>query len=136
MIYSYGGRVDNDSNAITEIDEENRTAETKGYVNGEYVEFSSGGGGEDSLPVVKYSVDANITSITCDTSFANVVNLIQNGIPFLLFVFFDGDGTDIALFPTGITSRIDSVYFEMSFGGLDFGITHTADSITIDPLTE
>lgn len=43
MIYSYGGRVDNDSNAITVIDEENRTAVTTGYINGEYVEFSGGG---------------------------------------------------------------------------------------------
>lgn len=42
MIYSYGCRIDKDSNAITVIDEENITAETKGYVNGEFVEFSGG----------------------------------------------------------------------------------------------
>lgn len=44
MIYGFGGRIDNDSNAVTMIDKENRTAETIGYVNGEYVEF---GGSSD-----------------------------------------------------------------------------------------
>ena len=40
MGYAYGMRLDTDSNAITFIDEENQTANTKGYINGEYVEFS------------------------------------------------------------------------------------------------
>lgn len=39
MGYAYGMRFDTDSNAITFIDEENRTSNTKGYINGEYVEF-------------------------------------------------------------------------------------------------
>lgn len=47
MVYSFGCRVDNDSNAVTVIDEENETASTTGYVNGEYVEFSGGGGSSD-----------------------------------------------------------------------------------------
>lgn len=46
-MYSYGARIDDDSNAITVIDEENKTAATTGYVNGEYVEFSGGGGSSD-----------------------------------------------------------------------------------------
>lgn len=61
MIYSYGARIDHDSNAITVIDEENKTAITTGYVNGEYVEF--GGGSSDFstaevtiyLDILKYS---------------------------------------------------------------------------------
>ncbi len=40
MAYAYGMRFDDDSNAITRIDEENQTAVTTGYINGEYVEFS------------------------------------------------------------------------------------------------
>lgn len=48
MIYSYGARVDDNSNAITVIDEENETAVTTGYVNGEYVEFSGGGSSDFS----------------------------------------------------------------------------------------
>lgn len=47
MIYSYGTRVDNDSNAITVIDEENKTAVTTGYVNSEYVEFGGGSSSSD-----------------------------------------------------------------------------------------
>ena len=52
MIYGYGARIDNDSNAITIIDEENRTAETTGYINGEYVEFSGGGSSDFSTAEV------------------------------------------------------------------------------------
>ncbi len=40
MAYAYGMRFDDDSNAITRIDEENQTAVTTGHINGEYVEFS------------------------------------------------------------------------------------------------
>lgn len=45
--YAYGMRFDDDSNAITVIDEENQTAATTGYINGEPVEFSGGGGSSD-----------------------------------------------------------------------------------------
>lgn len=136
MSYSYGCRVDADSNAITVIDEENKTATTKGYVNGEYVEFGSGGGGA-SLPTVKYSADLDTTSITCDTSFDDVVDLIQNAVSFLLFVFFENNDTNIALaFPPGVVYQNNAVYFETSFTGLQFRVVHTADSITISPLTE
>ena len=43
MAYAYGMRFDDDSNAITVIDEDNQTAVTTGYINGEYVEFDGGG---------------------------------------------------------------------------------------------
>lgn len=59
MIYSFGGRVDNDSNAITVLDEENETAVTTGYVNGEYVEFSGGSSSDfstASLSIVDISL--------------------------------------------------------------------------------
>lgn len=52
MVYSYGARVDDNSNAITVIDEENETAVTTGYVNGEYVEFSGGGSSDLSTATV------------------------------------------------------------------------------------
>ena len=39
-MYSYGMRYDNDSNAITVIDENAMTAITKGYVNGVQLDFS------------------------------------------------------------------------------------------------
>lgn len=42
MAYAYGMRFDDDSNAITVIDEDNQTAVTTGYINGEYVEFDGG----------------------------------------------------------------------------------------------
>lgn len=59
MIYSYGGRVDNDSNAITVIDEENKTAVTTGYVNGEYVEFGGGGGGTSEFSTAEMQIVNN-----------------------------------------------------------------------------
>lgn len=135
MSYSYGCRVDKDSNAITTIDEENKTAATKGYVNGEYVEFGNGGGGE-SLPVVKYAVNAYVTSITCDTPFEDVENLVENGNPFLLFVFYDGDGTEAVIFPQSVITNESSVYFDVSLQGHEFVVMHDADSLTIDPKTE
>lgn len=42
MAYAYGMRFDDDSNAITVIDEDNQTAVTTGYIDGEYVEFGGG----------------------------------------------------------------------------------------------
>ena len=42
MSYAYGMRFDDDSNAITVIDEDNQTAVTTGYIDGEYVEFAGG----------------------------------------------------------------------------------------------
>lgn len=49
MAYAYGMRFDDDSNAITVINEENQTAVTTGYINGEYVEF---GGNPNSVQTV------------------------------------------------------------------------------------
>lgn len=65
MIYGFGGRIDNDSDAVTMIDEENRTAVTKGYINGEFVEFSSGGGGGAELLIVTHTddIDAGVTRL-------------------------------------------------------------------------
>ena len=57
MEYSYGMRFDGDSNAITTIDETEMTAVTKGFVNGEYVEFSGGGGTGDFC----YKADVDVT---------------------------------------------------------------------------
>lgn len=55
--YSYGARIDNDSNAITTIDETENTAVTVGYVNGEYVEFS--GGGSDDFSIAEVTISAS-----------------------------------------------------------------------------
>lgn len=41
MAFAYGMRFDDDSNAITVIDEDNQSATTTGYINGEYVEFEN-----------------------------------------------------------------------------------------------
>ena len=49
MAYAYGMRFDDNSNAITVIDEDNQTAVTTGYIDGEYVEFGGGGSGPVSV---------------------------------------------------------------------------------------
>ena len=74
MSYSYGCRVDRDSNAITEIDEENKTATTKGYVNGEYVEFD---GGSSDFSIAEVTV-INNTSGTMPNLTSNAPIVIKN----------------------------------------------------------
>lgn len=44
MAVAYGTRINDDTNFITEIDLDNNTCETTGYINGEAVDFSGGGG--------------------------------------------------------------------------------------------
>lgn len=56
MSYAYGMRFDDDSNAITVIDEENQTATTTGYINGEPVEFAGGGSSDFSTAEVTLTV--------------------------------------------------------------------------------
>lgn len=45
MAYAFGGRIDDDSYAVTYVDEDQGTAVTKGEING--VPFEGGGGGGD-----------------------------------------------------------------------------------------
>lgn len=58
MSYAFGGRLDDDSYAITYIDEDQGTAVTKGEING--VPFEGGGGGGDSL-ITTANVKVNYT---------------------------------------------------------------------------
>lgn len=81
MIYSYGARLDNDSNAITVIDEENKTAVTTGYVNGEYVEFSGGGGSSDfSTAEVTLNISGEFSEFSREScSFVDTNNNLISG---------------------------------------------------------
>ena len=54
MAYAFGMRLDDDSNAITVIDEENQTASTTGYINGEPVDFGGGGSSDFSTATVTF----------------------------------------------------------------------------------
>ena len=97
---------------------------------------SSSGGGGVALPAVKYAVNAHVTSITCDTPFEDVMNFVHNGIPFVLFCYYDGDVTDVVVFPPQITSITDEVFFTVSINGVSVRVRHTAESITMEPLSE
>ena len=79
MIYGFGGRIDNDSNAVTMIDEENRTAETKGYVNGEYVEFTGGGGGGAEPLIVTGHYDSELQAEITDKTCGEITEAILSG---------------------------------------------------------
>ena len=47
MAVAFGTRINDNTNFITEIDLDNETCETTGYINGEAVDFSGGGGSGD-----------------------------------------------------------------------------------------
>lgn len=83
MIYGFGGRVDNDSNAVTMIDEENRTAETKGYVNGEYVEFSGG-----SEPMIIRIMEDDVHY---DATPNDILDAIRSGASIYLLETYEDD---------------------------------------------
>ena len=53
--YAYGSRLDDDSFAITYIDEETREATTRGAING--VEFESGGGESSDFSTAKITIN-------------------------------------------------------------------------------
>lgn len=60
MAVAYGTRINDDTNFITTIDIDEETCETTGYIDGEAVDFSGGGGSSDFTT-------AEVTLITTDT---------------------------------------------------------------------
>lgn len=52
MAVAYGTRINDDTNFITEIDLDNNTCETTGYIGGEAVDFSGGGSSDFSTATV------------------------------------------------------------------------------------
>ena len=57
MSIAYGARINDDTNFKTEIDLDNETCETTGYINGEAVDFSGGGSSDLSTAVVTIDGD-------------------------------------------------------------------------------
>ena len=62
MAVAYGTRINDDTNFITEIDLDNNTCETTGYIDGEAVDFSGGGSSDFSKISVSCSVAAGVMS--------------------------------------------------------------------------
>lgn len=63
MAVAYGTRINDDTNFITEIDLDNNTCETTGYIAGEAVDFSGGSGSSDfSKITISASVAAGVMS--------------------------------------------------------------------------
>lgn len=95
MSYAYGMRLDDDSNAITVIDEDEQTAVTTGYVNGEYVEFSGGGGGSSDLSIATVTIvnnkDTTITVVSNDTPIVVEANELGEGTPAMVFPALSAD---------------------------------------------
>lgn len=59
MAYTFGARLDDDSYALTTIDEDQGTASTKGEING--VPFEGGGGGGGDSLITTANVKVNYT---------------------------------------------------------------------------
>lgn len=70
MAYAFGGRIDDDSYAVTYVDEDQGTAVTKGEING--VPFEGGGGSDSPIYTanvkVNYTLPAGVEEITFYTS--------------------------------------------------------------------
>lgn len=76
MAYAYGMRFDDDSNAITVIDEDNQTAVTTGYINGDYVEF--GGGNPNHVQKITGTVATPVGEEGSPGLFASISEAIFN----------------------------------------------------------
>lgn len=76
MAYAYGMRFDDDSNAITVIDEDNQTAVTTGYIDGEYVEF--GGGNPNHVQTITGTVATPVGEEGSPGLFASISEAIFN----------------------------------------------------------
>lgn len=142
MIYSFGGRVDNDSNAITVIDEENKTAVTTGYVNGEYVEFSSGGGGSSDFSIANVTVVNNMSDtafpITVASAYSGDENNTSQGSTYIepnstasfSAILFNGKCELYCLAFDGKTITLSG---DITDDGMNYYIVTGECSITIDP---
>lgn len=85
--YSYGARIDKDSNAVTVIDETEKTATTKGYVNGEYVEFSGGGVSENPIILERvYNQDTEQYEYNGSLTFGEARIAFISGTPIFILV--------------------------------------------------
>lgn len=63
MAYTFGARLDDDSFALTTIDEDQGTASTKGEING--VPFEGGGGGGDYTTAEVTVISTSETMCSC-----------------------------------------------------------------------
>lgn len=61
MAYTFGARLDDDSYALTTIDEDQGTATTKGEING--VPFEGGGGGSSDFSTAQMTVNDSVDHI-------------------------------------------------------------------------
>lgn len=87
MAYAYGMRFDDNSNAITVIDEDTQTAVTTGYIDGEYVEFGGGGGSSD------FSA-AEVTIVNPGSEIYTAIPVVtDNGINICNYPFPQGTNT-------------------------------------------
>ena len=63
-VVSYGARFDSGTNFVTEVDIENNTCETTGYLDGEAVDFSGGGSSDFSTAQAIINDTVGNTKIT------------------------------------------------------------------------
>ena len=110
MSYAFGGRLDDDSYAVTYVDEDQGTAVTKGEING--VPFEGGGGGSSdfstaevtitnttdmTIYMIVYSDDWNCSyiSVIGDSDADTFSTILYNGKT-LAFVTFASDSPEIS----------------------------------------
>ena len=97
MAYTFGARLDDDSYALTTIDEDQGTATTKGEING--VPFEGGGGGSSDFSTAEVTVTA-ANGVEVDVGGASVdseqlslgQHIVGDGTPLILdFVLYKGE---------------------------------------------
>lgn len=120
MAYAFGGRLDDDSYAVTYIDEDQGTAVTVGEING--VPFSGGGGDFSTAEItINNSTDATVYLCAIDEEYGTWVKVAGNegeaetvSVPLykgnsFAFVTFGGDAATVSV-SGGITYEDDSLY--------------------------
>lgn len=89
MAVSYGARFDKGTNFVTEVDLDNSTCETTGFIDGEAVDFSGGGGDSD------YSIAKVAFNNESSSNFVAYCPIIFNDTMLIAIDSADMDGSDI-----------------------------------------
>lgn len=96
MAYTFGARLDDDSYALTTVDEDQGTATTKGEING--VPFEGGGGGSSDFSTAQVTIVNNLANQNVEVIVAHIT-VDEDGLTYLTYANRQSTITiDVALY--------------------------------------